>query len=935
MTAHIGAFNFARALGSGGMGSVFEGVHRPSSAPVVMKTVRVDLSGDLGRRRHAFQYELEAIARMHHPRVVQVHDFGVIDEDTCIDGAVVTRGSPFIIMARVDGAPIHTLGAPVWSWRALRPVVTELLETLAHVHARGVVHRDIKPDNVLLEHATGRAILIDFGVAHLRARKGELSGGTPPFMAPEQLEGVGYGKGPWTDVYALGCMIHELLVGRPLFVAPSLLELIELKATGAHDIELLRQALPSVARWGERAVAPQPELRFSCAAHALAALPQADESHATADLFEEDGSIDLWNLSTIATDPSPSPMTSAAPEVGHGARDGVPLPTSWQTQEEGFVGAPLRGAGLGLLKLRALPLLGRTTSRDHLWARALEVESTRGLRGVSLVGFAGAGKSALARWLTTRAHELAGWTHVWISCDASRSCEEVLLAGLEALLGTGALITRTDAHRRLTRRLDLDSGVLHALTEALRPSTPNSGAIDVALLAHVLAGIGASSPLLLVLDDAHAIHDGLGAFVRALRHACEGVGARVLVLVTASLEQEQSDERVRALIDELGFERHDVGPLDPASHARLVGSVLDLSAEERARLLELTRGNPFHSLHVLEHWIGHSNLVATDAGFARRDETAFTWPEHLDDVCAQRARNAVNGPGDTEPAWLSLHSAALLGQELTWSEWEGVCAGKDPGALLDSMVHAGLAERTPGGWRFTSGLMRAHLEASCRARGQWNDAHGACARALVDDGPRSAQTWRRVAHHRFSSDQWAAGLDALEHGFYDLTLTSCEAALTDLEAQLPEAPDPMLDARVELVRCHVALMRGELEQTGTRLSRIGARIEERGWDGLRERWVSLSIELALFTGEVDGGITLARAHLERLGGDPDGTWQRLTCLRQLAELHQSVHHLDEAADALEEAMRLTDGRHPWQAAWIAHNLASIDQERGRYTHAHA
>ncbi len=662
-------------------------------------------------------------------------------------------------------------------------------------------------------------------------------------------------------------------------------------------------------------------------------MPQADESHATADLFEEDGSIDLWNLSTIVTDPSP--MTSADTEVGHGARDDVPLPTSWQTQEEGSVGAPLRGAGLGLLKLRALPLLGRRTSRDHLWTRALEVEAARGLRGVSLVGFAGAGKSALARWLTTRAHELAGWTHVWVSCDASRSCEEVLLAGLDALLGTGALSTRTDVHRRLTRRLDLDSGVLHALTEALRPSTPNSGAIDVALLAHVLAGIGATSPLLLVLDDAHAIHDGLGAFVRALRHACEGVGARVLVLVTASLEQEQSDERVRALIDELGFERHDVGPLDPASHARLVGSVLDLSAGERARLLELTRGNPLHSLHVLEHWIGRSNLVATDSGFAHRDGTAFTWPEHLDDVCAQRAHNAVSGSNDAESAWLSLHSAALLGQELTWSEWEGVCAGRDPGALLGSMVRAGLAERTRGGWRFTFGLMRAHLETSCRARGQWNDAHGACASALVDDGPRSAQTWRRVAHHRFASAQWAAGLDALEHGFYDLTLSSCEAALTEIEAKLPEAPDPMLDARVELVRCHVALMRGELEQTGARLSRIGARIEEHGWDDLRGRWASLSIELALFTGEVDGGITLARAYMERLGGDTDGTWQRMTCLRQLAELHQSVHHLDEAADALEEAMRLADGRHPWQAAWIAHNLASIDQERGRYTHAHA
>lgn len=935
--ARIGAFDFGESLGGGGMGSVFAGVHHHSSSPVVMKTIRVDLAGrgELERRR-AFQCELEAIARARHPHIVRVHDFGVLNVDTPIEGITVAAGSPFIIMDRVDGGPIARPPRTRWVWSELRELVASLLRTLAHVHALGIVHRDIKPDNVLIEDATGVPVLIDFGVARLQSRHAT-PGGTPAYMAPEQWADPSYGEGPWTDLYALGCMVHELLVGVPPLTAPSLSRLAELKLAEAHDLSKLEDAQPALAHWLARTLRAHPEARFSSAAEALEELPRWDTPVPVAEVRAEPA-FDLWNLSTIATDdtsPRPSTMSSGKAHAHH---EPLELTKSWRTESADTAHPPLRGAGLGVFALRALPMLGRDVVRDRLWSLARQVDAAEpGTSGVTLVGFAGTGKSALARWLVTALHERAGRTHLWASCDASRSLTEILLATLETFLGTASLTSRDDVRVRARRRFGAGSHVVNSLVEAMRPSGSTPSGVDLAILAHALATLTGASPLTLVLDDAHTNHE-IPGFIATLSKASRRLGARVLVLATASLEAMQASAHVRERVEGFGFERVPVEPLEDSTHRALVNAALDLSELELERLLELTRGNPLHSLQLLEHWIERGELVSTGSGFARREGIALTWPDELSSVYDRRAANAASGFHDRRSAWLSMHSAALLGHELTWEEWDGVCVEVevDSGEMLNAMVRAGFAERTPGGWRFVFGLMRERLEASCRARAHWVDANALCADALTRSAPRTAEAWRRVARHELAASRAERALDALENGFYDLTLSACEEVLTTFDELPSEALTPRLDARLELARGHVALMRGELDETRRRLEHLGERIQSRHWDTLLDRWTSLSIEVANFSGHTERGITLAREALDRSETSGDATtWRRITYLRQLGELLQSAHRLDEAAFAFEEAMGIAKDRHPWQGAWVAYNLASLASERGEAERAHS
>src|SRR5262245_24170105 len=133
-------------------------------------------------------------------------------------------GSPFLAMELANVGSLREHATPV-DYPSVRHLLLQLLDALAHAHARGVLHRDVKPGNVLIfEDDLGRRAvkLADFGLAHALGRcpvDGELSAtaGTPTYMAPEQHQGAWREFGPWTDLYALGCTAFRLVQGRPPF----------------------------------------------------------------------------------------------------------------------------------------------------------------------------------------------------------------------------------------------------------------------------------------------------------------------------------------------------------------------------------------------------------------------------------------------------------------------------------------------------------------------------------------------------------------------------------------------------------------------------------------------------------------------------------------------------------------------------------------------
>jgi tRNA A-37 threonylcarbamoyl transferase component Bud32 len=190
-------------IGRGGMGEVYEAVDRQLGRTVAVKVLRPELAED---RAFAVRFRREArtAARLSHPGIVAVHDIG---ED---DGRV------FIVMEFVAGRHLGRVirdEAPADPSRTAR-IGAEAAEALAHAHARGVVHRDISPGNVMIA-VDGRTRILDFGIARASrgssARSGADAHGTVPYVSPERLRGEPADQR--TDVYALGAVVYELLTG--------------------------------------------------------------------------------------------------------------------------------------------------------------------------------------------------------------------------------------------------------------------------------------------------------------------------------------------------------------------------------------------------------------------------------------------------------------------------------------------------------------------------------------------------------------------------------------------------------------------------------------------------------------------------------------------------------------------------------------------------
>ena len=209
-TRRIGHCVIERKLGEGGMGVVYLARHLTLNKKVAVKLLRGDLPKDL-RARDRFLKEARAAARLEHPNIVAIYDAGRQDH---LD---------YIVMQYVDGESLADLlkGTPcIPVPRALR-LIRDALLGVEHAHEAGVIHRDIKPDNILIGD-DGRARLADFGLARLLEADPGLSQtgwffGSPSFMSPEQA--LGEDLDHRTDLYSLGATLYQMITGVPPFRA--------------------------------------------------------------------------------------------------------------------------------------------------------------------------------------------------------------------------------------------------------------------------------------------------------------------------------------------------------------------------------------------------------------------------------------------------------------------------------------------------------------------------------------------------------------------------------------------------------------------------------------------------------------------------------------------------------------------------------------------
>jgi eukaryotic-like serine/threonine-protein kinase len=214
-----GRYQLTGALAEGGVGRVYEAVQLALHRPVAIKLIHDELASDRDIARR-FVREAQLLTRLAHPNIVEIYDFGESPD-----------GVLYLVMERLRGSTLDALLAEHGRMRVERvcQIGIQICDALIAAHARGVVHRDLKPANVMLIDGFDCFVkVLDFGLAKAfetdAAATSQITTvgamlGTPLYMAPEAIRGEA--SDPRTDLYALGCLLYELVTGRAPFAAPS------------------------------------------------------------------------------------------------------------------------------------------------------------------------------------------------------------------------------------------------------------------------------------------------------------------------------------------------------------------------------------------------------------------------------------------------------------------------------------------------------------------------------------------------------------------------------------------------------------------------------------------------------------------------------------------------------------------------------------------
>jgi serine/threonine-protein kinase len=309
-TTVAGRYVTGELLGTGGMGEVYDAVDTRLDRPVALKRLRADLADDEAMRRRV-ETEARLAARLTHPNVVTVFDSG-------LEG-----GHPFIVMERLDGRTLRDeLAEGPMKPETARSMALQVLEALAAAHGIGLIHRDVKPGNILVA-GDGTWKVADFGIAtsieddHTLTKTGELLG-SASYLAPERLEG--HAATTRSDVYSLGVVLYEALSGRRPFGDGQPMALAMRIRDGRYEPlrQIVRRLDPAFARTVARAMSKDPMARYATAEEMAAALtgqPAAVASGETTAIVERPSeSTAILEPVPVAVDPEPVATEAVASE---------------------------------------------------------------------------------------------------------------------------------------------------------------------------------------------------------------------------------------------------------------------------------------------------------------------------------------------------------------------------------------------------------------------------------------------------------------------------------------------------------------------------------------------------------------------------------------------------------------------------------------------
>jgi serine/threonine protein kinase/tetratricopeptide (TPR) repeat protein len=781
-------YEIVRTLGSGGMGRVYHARIRSTGAEVALKTlVR---AGDPAARRMLLG-EATIAAQLAHENVVRLLDVGADAE-----------GNLFLVMELVVGFDLDQWLAVFPGARAVLDTLAQVADGLAVAHAAGIIHGDLKPANVLVERATARAKITDFGIAHVvdpltPSAPLHRFAGTPFYMAPEQYFGDD-AVGPWTDLYALGVMLYEMLAGQPPITGANVAELFQKKILGVPPFQARTgvRTTPELEELLRELLEPAPRRRLRFAADAArrlreiaAQIPEVPIAEITAPPSKRPTTV-IPSTGFEETQLGPSESNprvvfaqtelapASTPAVGVPSRRGTGPKTDVMDRpsllESSRGSAPNfarpEGTGaevsLSLDGRRAVPFVGRTREVQMLEDLVAHVSEERRPRVLVLLGGAGVGKSRLARHALAHVERTGAMESAAAAFDVSEtSVTGGLRHAFRRLLGwpvrLGAEVrTSWDWLSDAQGKLPFDAARMEAWLGRAEPMAERD---IVELAERALSAASKHHPIYLWFDDAGWSRDGALALVEALLEKNELPVLCTLTLRTGTADHPALRERLGRLAQREQVRFEHLGLLAPAERRTLLEAVAPL---EPALLEALARMDetPLLLVQTVRDWI-ESGTLELEAGTYRpaggRPPALLLATRSPARVFAQRLDALVAAFGDASAtAERILLRIALLGARFRAGTIVACAAADAPtvDAVLDRALLAGILRLDRDALRFDHGLFQEALLERLAERTDAAELRSDVARGLLSayGAERSDVQVRAAALYRDAGDRDAA-----------------------------------------------------------------------------------------------------------------------------------------------------------------------------------
>jgi serine/threonine protein kinase/tetratricopeptide (TPR) repeat protein len=948
VTTSIGSFDLEKPIGKGGSAVVYRARHLSSNRPVALKLLRTERA-DMRKLRETFWREAEAMAQLHHPQVAAVLDAGITDHPLDLGKTgQLPEGSPWLAMEYIEGRDLSDV-VGLLEWNELRDILLDILDALAATHAAGILHRDLKTANILVDYDTGRLrpILVDFGIARGAVHEGqdretERVAGTPEFMAPEQIRGNQRDEGPWTDLYALGCVAWRLVSGSPPFVRDEAKQV--LKAQLAEHPPALDASSPvpdafyDWLLWLLEKSTFQRCKRAADAALALSRLP--------------DPSGERWGR-LIGPETSDGSRREPAPLLEPDFRNHM-LPESWRQAVDDVRPAQLDGAGLGLYGMRAIPVIDRDEIRAHLWRRIRQVQSEGRPLATSLVGSNGCGKSKIAEWLARTTHALGAVEFLYCTHSRRGGPSDGLgqmLARYFRCVGMERDAVRTRIERHFDRSGwddDMAETDCDALAELIAPADRradekpfvrfNSPDERYLSIYRLFERICRERTIFLWADDAHWANDATAFSEFVLRHSEDNP---IPLFIVGTISLEKLDERYDAyealgrLQEHPATTRLDFEPMRDRDIETLVRHAVGLQEEFIEHVAERADGNPLFAVQIVDHWVSRGLLRPSEQGFALATDQPEL-PETLLQVWWERLESVFTRIGDRsrEESLSALELAATLGREFDDREWERACEACEYGLqdmLIRQMASQDLLRRSGEGWAFAHALLTDALEQSAREHERWQAHHSACADVIAEMYDVSAhRVARRHAEHLIQAGRLEESLEPLERSTLQFisegSPEESEAMLRTYEQVIDEmeVPDESKE-RVQYARMRARFAKGQGDIDSARefIEPAIEKARRHDWPELLGLCLTIhgSVLLDIAEPEVANDVLREAVELLEVHGD---AIDRARAHLSLAHSHRFMSELREAARACEDAAAayLAAGQ-PAAAAAVRLNQATL------------